>query len=134
MKRFVELIKQVFSFGIVGIICFVVDYSIMIFLTEFFNIDYIVSSAVSFTISTVINYILSMTFVFIKKTSIKKQTEFIIFFVMSVIGLVFNEILMLLFVEFFLVHYSVSKIFTTFIVMIYNFISRKLIFEKTKRG
>ncbi|MBE6679115.1 MAG: GtrA family protein [Ruminococcaceae bacterium] len=130
MKKIIDLFRQLFSFGIVGVICFFIDFGLMVLLTDCFHVWYIISGAISFTVSTIVNYLLSMAFVFVQRKAIKKQTEFIVFCIMSVIGLVFNELLMLLFVETFALHYTLSKIITTVIVMIYNFVSRKLIFEK----
>ena len=52
------------KFGFVGFLCFFIDYGIMVLLTEVAGIVYLVSSACSFTVSVIVNYILSVTFVF----------------------------------------------------------------------
>ena len=52
------------KFGFVGVLCFFIDYGIMVFLTEVFGINYMVSSTVSFSVSVTVNYILSVAFVF----------------------------------------------------------------------
>ena len=39
-----KLIKQIMKFGVVGGSAFVIDYGIMIFLTEVFHINYLISS------------------------------------------------------------------------------------------
>ena len=44
-----KLIEQIFKFGIIGVLAFVIDYGIMILLTEVFNINYLISSGISFT-------------------------------------------------------------------------------------
>ena len=43
-----KLIKQIMKFGVVGGSAFVIDYGIMIFLTEVFHINYLISSGISF--------------------------------------------------------------------------------------
>ena len=36
----VKLIQQMIKFGFVGVLCFFIDYGIMVFLTEVFGINY----------------------------------------------------------------------------------------------
>lgn len=48
----INLIKQIIKFGIVGGMCFVIDYGLLIFLTEVISINYLISSGISFSVST----------------------------------------------------------------------------------
>ena len=91
--------------------------------------SYFLSSGISFSVSVLVNYILSMRFVFQGKQDMSKWQEIAIFTVLSVIGLVFNQIIMYLLVEFFAIFYAIAKIFTTMTVTIFNFISRKIFLE-----
>ena len=59
-----KLIEQMIKFGFVGFLCFFIDWGIMVFLTEVFGINPLISSTISFTVSVTVNYILSVTFVF----------------------------------------------------------------------
>ena len=124
-----ELFKQIFKFGIVGGLAFIIDYTILYLLTEFLNIYYLVSSVISFVISLVFNYILSIYWVFDVK---KKQTykEVLLFAILSTIGLLINQLCMWIGVEFLNIYYMIVKIGATVIVMIYNFITRKVFIEK----
>ena len=45
-----KLIAQLMKFGIVGVIAFVIDYGVMIFLTEVFGVPYLISTTVSFVV------------------------------------------------------------------------------------
>ncbi|MBE5062929.1 GtrA family protein [Lachnospiraceae bacterium DSM 108991] len=126
MKR---LFEQIIKFGLVGFLCFFIDYGIMVFLTEVFNVNYLISSGISFTISVIVNYILSLTFVFDTKKG-NKAKEFVIFIVLSVVGLGINQVLMWFCVDVLGIFYMISKIGATAIVMVYNFITRKLILER----
>lgn len=123
------MIKQLFKFGIVGVICFLIDYLLMIGLTEFVHFNYLVSCGVSFSISTIVNYLLSMRFVFRSKENLNKTFEFFIFVVMSIIGLGLTELLMWISTERLSIYYMLSKIIVTAIVMIYNFVTRKIVLE-----
>lgn len=126
----IKLLKQLFGFGIVGIICFIIDYGLMIILTEVIGLTYLVSCALSFIISTIVNYILSMRYVFESKENVNKTVEFILFVIMSTIGLGLTELLMFLAVDKLNIYYMISKIVVTGIVMIYNFVTRKIFLEK----
>lgn len=126
------IIKQILGFGFVGIVCFIIDYALMVVLTELFSVNYLLSCGISFFISTVVNYALSMKYVFSSKQNIAKSKEFTLFVVMSTIGLVITEILMKCFVDKLKIHYMVSKIAVTGIVMVYNFVTRKIFLDSGK--
>jgi len=131
MKKIInkKLIKQLFRFGIVGGIAFIIDYLVLYLLTDIVGMYYLISSIISFTVSVIFNYILSIIWVFDVN---KKQTikQFLIFIILSVIGLGINSLIMYLMVDVLFTHYMIAKIFSTVIVMIYNFISRKIFIEK----
>lgn len=125
-----NLIKQIMRFGVVGVISFLVDYGILYVLTEKANIYYLLSAGISFTVSVVINYLLSMSWVFKSNKKRGKKEEFIIFIVLSLGGLLLNQVMMYVFVDYMNVYYLLAKIVATAIIMIYNFTSRKLILER----
>ena len=120
-----KLIKQFMKFGVVGIIAFIIDYGLMVFLTEVFGIDYLISTTVSFIVSVIFNYFASMRYVFHHKEDMSRKKEFIIFVVLSVIGLIFNDILMWLFTSVAGISYLISKLIATVMVTFYNFVTRK---------
>ena len=129
MKRIKKLLVQFCKFGLVGTLCFFIDYGVMVLLTETSGLGYFLSSAISFTLSVVVNYILSMCFVFKGKDDLNKVQEMAIFVALSMVGLALNQMIMWIAVEFFRVFYAVAKIFSTMLVTVYNFISRKLFLE-----
>ena len=59
-----KLIQQILKFGVVGFLCFFIDYGIMVALTELCGISSVISSGISFSVSVIVNYILSITVVF----------------------------------------------------------------------
>ncbi len=129
IKKYKKLIKQIFKFGIVGGLAFIIDYGIFTLLTQIFNIHYLVSSIISFSVSVIFNYIMSIKWVF--DVNKKQDTkDFIVFIVLSVIGLGLNSLIMYISVDIISIHEMISKIVATFIVMIYNFITRKIFIEK----
>lgn len=85
---------------------------------------YFASSAVSFTVSVIVNYILSMR-LFYWKGRHDEGTGDGYFVALSMIGLVMNQMIMWFAVEHLGMFYAVAKIFSTMLVTTYNFISRK---------
>ena len=124
-----KLINQLLRFGIVGFIAFLIDYGILYFLTDIVGINYLVSSAISFSVSVIFNYIASIAFVF---DTGHKQTykDVILFLVLSLIGLGINQLLMYVGVDKIHINYLIVKIGATAVVMIFNFITRKIFIEK----
>ena len=144
-----KLLDQIAKFGIVGVVCFFIDFG----LYNLFNIIfralglpqqmYLVSGVIGFGVSMVCNYLLSMKFVFVRRDDISRRREFITFFVLSVIGMGINELVLYLGVDVIYENWALLKRFmsrsfaevffklaATGIVMVYNFISRKLTLEK----
>lgn len=147
-----KLLIQFIKFGVVGVICFVIDWLFgLVFMniimafnaTTDFEKASVISSAIGFTISVIANYYLSFRFVFRRRQNLNKRTEFIIFVFLSVIGLVINGLIIWLCTgpvykscEFlyenvgYNLMYTGAKILATAIVMVYNFISRKIFLEQ----
>lgn len=124
-----NLIKQLFRFGIVGGIAFLIDYSVLFVCTEYLGIYYLISSFISFTVSTVFNYIASVRWVFDVDQKKSQKRNFVLFIVFSVIGLGINQCIMWFGVEKLDLYYMLVKIGATAIVMVFNFVTRKMFLE-----
>jgi len=129
MKTIKQLFFQLIRFSMVGITCFLVDYFLMIFLTEATRCTYFAASAISFIVSTIINYILSMRFVFKGKEDVSRTRELLLFVFLSLVGLGLNQMIMWVTVETLSIYYMIAKILSAVIVSAYNFISRKIFME-----
>jgi len=127
-----KLLDQIARFGVVGIIAFVIDYAVLLFLTEICCIHYLISSAAAFLVSVIFNYILSIAFVFETDKSQSKTTQFTLFALMSAGGLGINQMMWLL-SDLLFIPYQLSKFATTAVVMVYNFVTRKLFLERKER-
>lgn len=127
-----KLIIQLFKFGIVGVIALLIDVGVLLILREILHIDVLIASAVSFCVSVTANYILSMLFVFESKDN-NKAREFLIFVILSIGGLLLNQLIMWLGTDIFAIYYMWVKIFALLFVPIYNFVTRKIFLEKKDR-
>ena len=79
--------KQFLKFAVVGLISFGIDWGMLIALVELFHLDFLMSTTVSFITSVVVNYWLSMKYVFDHREGMSRKREFTIFTILSVIGL-----------------------------------------------
>ena len=124
-----NLIAQFMKFGVVGVIAFFIDYGLLAFCTEILHINYLVSATIGFTVSVVFNYLASMRYVFTHKEDMSRRREFIIFVILSIIGLIINNVCMWAGVELLGWHYLIVKIGATAIVMVWNFVTRKIFLD-----
>ncbi|MBR6328425.1 MAG: GtrA family protein [Lachnospiraceae bacterium] len=89
------LLKQILKFGVVGGLSFVIDFVIYSAMVYVFNISIFWSAFWGFTISLIFNYVASMAFVFERKDDASRTKEFIVFTVLSLIGLALNEVIIM---------------------------------------
>ena len=138
-----NLLNQIIKFGIVGLFCFLIDFGITTGFTNLLGIHYLISKFLGFVVSAVVNYLLSIKFVFTQKKEMDKKKEFTVFLILSSFGLLINEIVMYLCIDGIYARsgqlqelerhanmVALSSILATGIVMVYNFISRKLFLER----
>ncbi|WP_346675194.1 GtrA family protein [Enorma phocaeensis] len=125
-----KLVAQIMKFGVVGVIAFFIDFGVMVFLTEVFGMNPVASATISFTVSVVFNYLASMRYVFQHREGMSRTREFVTFVVLSVIGLAINDALMWAGTELAAFDYRLVKIIATAVVMVWNFVTRKIFLEE----
>lgn len=138
-----KLIEQVLKFAAVGVVSFVVDFCVYTILCNVLNVHYQIAGISGFSIALIINYLLSMRFVFASKDDMSKKKEFMIFAILSTIGAGLNALILYLCVDVIYHQWNflaavvteewmniLAKITATAIVMVYNFITRKIFLEK----
>ena len=125
-----QLIIQFIKFGFVGVFCFLVDYGFLAFFKEIVGFHYILAATLSFSISTVFNYLLSMRFVFTAREDESRVRLFVIYVFLSIAGLGVNIGLMWLGTDVLGINVYIVKLFATAVVTVFNFITRKVFIEK----
>ena len=129
LKSQSKLFQQIFKFGIVGGIAFIIDYGIMVISKELLGFSILLSAGLGFTISVIFNYIASIKWVFDVNKEKDEKKNFILFMIFSVIGLILTELIMFVGTNIINISYLIVKIAATAIVMFFNFITRKLFLE-----
>lgn len=124
-----KLFQQIFKFGIVGGIAFIIDYAIMVISKELLGFNILISVALGFIISVIFNYIASIKWVFDVNKEKDEKKNFILFIIFSIIGLILTEIIMWFGTDIIKISYLIVKIIATAIVMVFNFITRKMFLE-----
>ena len=149
MDKRKKLIGQILRFGVVGGLSFVIDFIITLAVSALcraMGINFTTAATIGglfgFCISLVFNYFMSMKFVFERRDDLDRKKEFAIFALLSAIGLGLNELIL------YFGGYTCEKVIpalveqypsavtagvkmvATGIVMVYNFISRKMTLEK----
>ena len=129
-------IKQFISYFFVGGVAAIVEWVMFFIFANVLQINYFVSTVIAFIFSTTANWRLGRITTFKDNNTYKdkKAKEAFLVFVVSAIGLLFNLILMYLFVTVMGFDSSLgktlSKIAATGIVFIWNFLIRKLVIYK----
>lgn len=146
-----KLIEQILKFGVVGVICFLIDFAITNGVAAVLRAKLhmatgnaaLIGAFWGFVISVIINYLLSMKYVFVRREGMDRKKEFVIFTILSLIGLAINELIIKVSIDVLYENWlwlksllspalvtAGAKIVATGIVMVYNFITRKIFLEE----
>ncbi len=126
-----NFLPQFLRYTFVGGFAFLIDFGTLFVLTEYFSVYYLVSAGISFLLGLLVNYFISINWVFDNRIYKNHFFEFLVFTLIGVIGLFLNEFFIWFFTEKFLMYYLLSKITAAIIVYLWNFIARKFIlFDK----
>jgi putative flippase GtrA len=122
-----DLVSQFTRYLIVGGIAFVFDSGSLYVLAEFGRLHYLAAAAIAFLLGLLVNYYLSVFWVFNKRTMDKPIIEFLIFAAIGVVGLGLNEAIIWEIREHLHWHYMIGKVFSAAGVLLWNFTARKII-------
>ena len=116
-----KLLMQILKFVIVGGIATIIDFGVLVLLKEVFGMKPVIANVISFTVSVIYNYIASVKWVFDVNKDQDKKTQFIVFVILSVIGLGINTLIIWLCDDVLGIYYLIGKVLATGIVMVFNF-------------
>lgn len=93
----------------------------------------IISTGIGFIVSLIFNYIFSLLFVFQTKGNAQSTKGFIIFTILAIGGLLINLVGMYIGYDILKINEWLVKIFFTIIVLVYNYVTRKIFLFKKSR-
>lgn len=123
------MIKEFIKYIFVGGCAFIADWLIL-FLLGLLKIHYLLATPLGFTVGLLVNYALAKLLVFKENAKVSKKAEFLIYTLIGVIGLILTEGLMYAFTEWLNFHPLISKIFSAALVLIWNYVAKKIILYK----
>lgn len=126
------IVVQFARFLVVGGLSFTIDYGLFLALHHGFGVQYLVASSISFAISVVLNYVLTRRYVFDSGDDSNVAVEFMLYLGLNVIALALNQAILFLAVDQMGLAPALGKIVATFVVLVYNFISRKALIERRR--
>ncbi len=132
------LIVQMLKFCVVGTSAFLLDTAIFSFFAHGLNINSYVALAIAFVLTLFYNYFMSTKWVFENSDAKGGFWQIQVFALLSAIGLLLTEVIYGALMNYVSFPSSISadakemfsKIFSSLIVMVYNFITRKLFLER----
>ena len=120
-----SVIQQFLKYVLVGGAAFVIDYSLLYFLTEVMGFHYLVSNIFSFSSGLIFNYIVCIYWVFTDSKLGNRYLEFLFYGLIGIVGLGISELAMWIMAQGFALHYMVAKLISTAVVLVWNFVARK---------
>ena len=132
MAKMIEFIK----FSLIGGIMTVLSLALFALFIETFNINYIISNILSYTIAVIISFYLHKIYTFQQKSINKKQDfiKLVEFFLMKLVLLGLDTILLYLMVEILQLNTYFSKIFLTLFLFIVSYPISKIIIKRKEKG
>ena len=118
-----SMISQFLRFLGIGGFTTALQYVILIFLAELHVMAPVWASATGYAVSAFFNYLMNYYFTFTSRE--KHYSAAARFSLVATIGLLLNTALMYLATEIFLIHYLISQIFATGVVLIWNFTANR---------
>lgn len=118
---------QFFRYAFVGGIATIVDWLVQYFVT-LRGVHYLLSAVLAFVVGLICNFSLSKLFVFKGQTAkVGFIAELLSYGTIGLVGLVLTMILMYIITDILGIYFMIGKIVATFIVLFWNYISRKIL-------
>jgi putative flippase GtrA len=125
---------QMLRYGCVVVIAAPIDLGGYIILKSDFHIYYILAATISFTVSLIVNYILSIKWVWVNHSGRQRHIDATIFAVIGLVGLGITDLVIWIFTNFAHFNYIVSKLIAFMIVFFWSFGARRYLFQNDISG
>lgn len=118
---------QALRYLLVGGVAFVVDYALLVLLTEVAALNYLASAVVAFVAGLAVNYRLCTTYVFSGRSLSNRRLEFAIFAGIGIVGLGLTEVILWCGEELLGIDYRIAKFVAVAVVLAWNFGVRRAV-------
>ena len=122
---------QFFRYGFVGGFSAVVDTGSLYLFTSKGHVHYLISTAIAFVLGTIVNYVLSILWIFEKSSNFK--AEFTLFTLIGLGGLGLSELIIWVAVSKMHIFYMIGKLIALSVVVFWSFGLRKMLFTYLHR-
>ena len=126
-KKTDQRLIQLFRYGTVTVISSAIDFGTLYILTEAADLHYLVSAIFAYSLGLIVNYLLSIIWVFHRKKLSSKAMEFIIFCLIGILGMGLNELLLWVFTDVLQLYFMVSRLISAVIGFLLKYVLRKWI-------
>ncbi|VTX49122.1 GtrA-like protein [uncultured Leptotrichia sp.] len=127
--------KELFRYGVIGIVTVIVNILIYFILSTIFNIDYIISTIFSWLIAVIFSFLGNKYFVFQLNSSLNFWKELNYFMLTRYITGILDIIVMFIGVDIFKYNDVIIKIISNIIIIVLNYIlARYFVFKNNNTG
>jgi putative flippase GtrA len=123
--RRVRQLHQFILYGVTSGAALAVDYGLLIFLTDYCGLHYLVSASISFLCGMLLVYVMSITVIFDERRLWSPSLELTSFIAIGIAGLPLNGLLLWGLTTATPLSYRLAKLPTAVLVFLFNFIARR---------
>lgn len=118
------LTPEVIKFLVVGGLSAFLEFSLLILFVERAAMDYLYGNILAFGITNIFTYLLSRKYVF-PASGQHRAYEAAMFFICLLGGLLVNQVVLWVMVEFTAIDYRIAKVIAILVTVIWNYFTRK---------
>jgi putative flippase GtrA len=124
---------KIVRYFFVGGIAAAVDITIFFVFAKLFGFNYLTVGACGFVIATLVNYVLSIRYVFESGARFERKQEVMFVYIVSILGLLWHQAVLFVCVDVLKIELMSSKVTATASVFLWNYITRRYwIFQKVR--
>lgn len=127
-----ELIRNLFIryrnlvlYGIIGVFCTLIDYSIFYWFTNMFMLTYIFANIISVTSGLTLSFILNRTYNFKVKDQVFKR--FIIFYSTGMLGLLISTGILIILIDMMEIQQEMAKVLSIVVVVMMQYLFNRFV-------
>ena len=120
-------VRRVARYFVVGGVAAVVDIGLFMLFAKGLGLPYLRVAAATFVVATLVNYWLSIRFVFVSGARFRRRWEVALVFAVSAVGLALNQAILALSVERLGAGLLAAKLLATGMVFFWNYFARRVL-------